>query len=151
MSTTSKTKTNRFRMHEVQPEAYKAMFGLDKYLSNTGLDPIQKELIKIRVSQINGCSYCLNKHTQEARNLGETEQRLYLLCVWKEVDLFTEEEKAILALTEQITLISVDGVTDDVYEKVIGLFGEEKTAQLIMMIITFNAWTRIGVSLQMKP
>lgn len=145
------SKSSRFKMRDVQPEAYKAMFGLDKYISTTSIDPLHKELIKIRVSQINGCAYCLNKHTQEARKLGETEQRLYLLSVWKEVSFFSEEEKAILALTEEVTLISIDGVTDAVYDKAIELFGEEKTAQIMMLIITFNAWTRIGVSLQMKP
>ena len=141
----------RFRMGNVQPAAYKAMDALDQYLKTTLIDPIHKELIKIRASQINGCSYCIHKHSKDARNLGESEQRLYLLSHWHESGAFTEVEQAILALTDEVTLISQHGISDEVYDKAIEILGEEKTAQVIMAAITINAWNRIGVGLQMKP
>lgn len=137
-------------MREMQPEAHKAMKGLENYLDTTSISPLHKELIKIRASQINGCAFCLNLHTKDARKLGETEQRIYLLNAWRETDLFTTEEKTILAMTEEITLIHQHGLSDEVYEKAIELFGEEKTAQLIMAVININAWNRTGVSLRMK-
>lgn len=104
----------RFLMKDVQPEAHKAMRAMEIYLATTAISPLHKELIKIRASQINGCAFCLNLHTKDARALGETEQRIYLLHAWKETDLFTEEEKAILALTEEITLIHQHGLSDEV-------------------------------------
>jgi AhpD family alkylhydroperoxidase len=144
--------STRLKMDLVQPEAYKALLGLEKYLSTTATNPLQKELIKIRASQINGCAYCLNMHTRDARKLGETEQRIYVLSAWREAkNLFTEQEQAILALTEEVTLISQHGVSDTVYENAITLFGEEKTAQLIMSIITINSWNRMAIALHMQP
>ncbi|MDQ3290107.1 MAG: carboxymuconolactone decarboxylase family protein [Bacteroidota bacterium] len=136
----------RMNMQEVQPQAYKAMFGLESYLQTTQLQKLHKELIKIRASQINGCAFCLDMHTKDARKLGETEQRIYLLNAWKETDLFTEEEKAILALTEEITLIHQKGVTDETYKAAEKLFSREYLAQIIMAIITINSWNRIAVS-----
>lgn len=138
-------------MKEVQPEAHKAMRALENYLDTTTINPLHKELIKIRASQINGCAFCLNLHTKDARKLGETEQRIYLLNAWRETDLFTEEEKVILALTEDITLIHQHGLSDEVYDKAIEIFGTEKTAQLIMAAININAWNRTGISLRMMP
>ena len=143
---------SRFKMSKVQPEAYKAMSALDKFVSESGLDKIHRELIKIRASQINGCAYCVNNHTKSARALGETEQRIYLTSVWRESgNIFSEEEKLLLEMTEEITLIHKDGLSDRLYDKAIELFGEEKTAQVIMAIITINAWNRIGVSLNIHP
>lgn len=142
----------RLSMGKVQPDAYKAMAALDKYISTTGIDKLQREMIKIRASQINGCAYCVNAHTQDARKYGETEQRIYLINVWREApNIFTEEEQLILAITEEITLIHQHGLSDDLYNKAITLFGEEKTAQIIMAVITINAWNRIGVALHMHP
>jgi AhpD family alkylhydroperoxidase len=142
----------RFKMGKVQPEAYKAMNELDKYIATTGINKLQLEMIKIRASQINGCAYCVNSHTQDARKYGETEQRIYLISVWPEAtNIFTEEEQLLLAITEQITLIHQHGLSNELYQKAIKLFGEEKTAQIIMAIITINAWNRIGVSLNMVP
>lgn len=142
---------NRINIPQIQPEAYKALSGLDKYLSTTQLKPLEKELIKIRASQINGCAYCINMHTKDARKYGETEQRIYLLSAWRETDLFTEEEKIILAMTEEITLISQKGLTEETYQKALEVFEESYIAQIIMAIITINAWNRIGVSTHMKP
>lgn len=143
---------SRFKMGEVQPDAYKALLELNKYVARTGIDMLQREMIKIRASQINGCAYCVNSHTRDARKLGETEQRIYLMSVWREApNVFNEEEQLLLEMTEEITLIHQHGLRDDLYNKSIALFGEEKTAQIIVAIITINAWNRIGVSLSMHP
>lgn len=136
------TKVN---IQEVAPDAFKAMFSLEKYIASTDLSPIHKELIKIRASQINGCAHCINMHTADARKMGETEQRIYLISAWREVDLFTEEEKAILALTEQVTLIS-NHISDEVYQNAARLFEPKYLAEILMMIITINAWNRIAIS-----
>ena len=109
-------------------------------------------MIKIRASQINGCAFCVNMHTRDARKLGETEQRIYLMNVWREApNVFNEEDQLLLAMTEEITLIHQHGLSDGLYEKAIKLFGEEKTAQIIMAVITINCWNRISVSLNMHP
>ncbi|MGC4038470.1 MAG: carboxymuconolactone decarboxylase family protein [Chitinophagaceae bacterium] len=142
----------RFKMGKIQPEAYKAMNALDIYIKTSALEPIHREMIKIRASQINCCAYCVNHHTRDARELGETEQRVYLISVWKEApNIFTEEEQLLLQLTEEITLIHQHGVSEETYNKSIALLGEIKTAQAIMIAITINAWNRIGVSLHMHP
>lgn len=132
-----------------QPEAYKAMSALENYINNSALSPIHKELIKIRASQINGCAFCINMHTADARKAGETEQRIYLLNAWRETDLFTEEEKAILALTEEVTLIQ-HHVSDATYERAAALFDETYLSQIIMTIVTINAWNRLAITGQ-KP
>ncbi|CAL1519566.1 carboxymuconolactone decarboxylase family protein [Chitinophaga sp. MM2321] len=141
----------RFLMKTVQPGAFTAMMAMEKYIATTGIDPLHKELIKIRASQINGCGYCLDLHTKDARKLGETEQRLYLLSVWREAPQFSEAEKTILAMTEEVTLISQKGLTDETYEQAVHHFGQEGTAQLIMAIIAINAWNRIGISSHRIP
>jgi AhpD family alkylhydroperoxidase len=144
--------SSRLKMGKVQPAAYKAMDSLDKYVSNTSIDPRHRELIKVRASQINGCAYCVNEHTGDARKLGETEQRLYLVSVWREAkNVFNEEEQLLFAMTEEITLIHQRGLSDELYNKSIALFGEVKTAEIIMAIIAINGWNRIGVGLNMEP
>ena len=142
---------SRLNMVKTQPSAYHAMLGLEKYLETTQLTTSQKDLIKIRASQINKCAYCINMHTRDARTHGETEQRIYLLNAWRETTLYTEEERTILALTEKITLISIEGVSDETYQKAANLFGDVLLAQLIMAIISINAWNRLGISLHMQP
>jgi AhpD family alkylhydroperoxidase len=142
----------RFLMGKVQPSAYKAMWALDTYVQETSVDKLHKELIKIRASQINGCAYCVNHHTADAIKLGEDPRKLSLLCVWKEApNVFDEKEQTILAVTEEITLIHQHGLSDVLYEKALELFGEVMTAEIIMIIITINAWNRIGVGLNMQP
>jgi len=143
--------SNRIIIKDLQPKAYQAMFGLEKYLDQTQLDQKLKDLIKIRVSQINHCAYCIDLHTKDARKAGETEQRIYALNAWKETPFFNDAERAVLALAEEITHISVNGVTDRTYEEALRLLGEERLAQAIMAIITINAWNRIGVSTHMMP
>lgn len=142
---------NRINILQTEPEAYKALLGIDKYLQSTRLTNTHKELIKIRASQINGCAFCINMHTKDARKYGETEQRIYLLNAWKETTLFTEEEKAILALTEEITLISQSGVSDATYQKAKELFDENYLSNIIVAIIGINAWNRVAVTTRLQP
>jgi AhpD family alkylhydroperoxidase len=144
--------SSRFKMGKVQPGAYKAMNALEQFISSSSVTPLQREMINIRASQINGCAYCVNIHTRDARKHGETEQRIYLISVWREApNVFSEEEQLLLQMTEEITLIHQQGLSDALYEKAIAIWGEERTAQVIMAIITINAWNRIGVGLKMHP
>lgn len=136
---------NRINIQTTEPAAYQAMFGLEKYLSTSQVDPILLELIKMRASQINGCAFCLNMHAIDARKIGETEQRLYLLNAWRETTLFTKEEEAVLGLTEEVTLIS-NHVSDETYNRAASLFDEHQLAQIIMAIVTINAWNRIAIT-----
>ena len=140
----------RMSIPKVEPEAYKVMAAFDKYLDSTMLTRVHKDLIKIRTSQVNGCAFCIDKHNFEAREAGETEQRIYALSVWRDTPFFTEEEKAILALTEEVTLIG-NHVSDQTYDQAVGLLGEKKVAQSIMAIISMNAWNRIGITTRMQP
>lgn len=139
----------RININKVQPEAYKAMLGMEKYIRESGLSPKLCELIKVRASQINGCAYCVDMHTQEALKNGETSQRLFAVTAWKESPLFTDEERAALQMTDEITLISKDAVSDETYNKVLELHGEENLARIIMQIIIINSWNRIAVSTHM--
>ena len=142
----------RFNMGTVSPGAYNAMEGLDNFIENSSVPQLQQELIRIRASQINGCAYCVNMHTSDARKQGESDKRMLLISVWREAgNIFTEEEQLLLEMTEEITLIHQHGLSNALYEKAIGLLGKEKTAQVIMVIVAINAWNRIGVSLNMHP
>ena len=136
----------RIDIKDLEPNSYKAMLGLEQYIRNSQIAPLLRELIKIRASQINGCAYCIDMHTQEALKLGETPRRIFALSAWKESPLFTEEERSVLQLTEEVTLISEDGVSDDTYNKVLNFFGENILAQIIMQIIIINSWNRIAVA-----
>ena len=136
----------RIDIKDLEPNAYKAMSGMEQYIRNSQISPLLRELIKIRASQINGCAYCIDMHTQEALKIGETPRRIFAISAWKESPLFTEEERAVLQLTEEVTLISGDGVSDDTYNKVLEFFGENVLAQIIMQVIIINSWNRIAVS-----
>ena len=128
----------------------KAMAHLDhaatKQLDNVEFDPPLRELVRIRASQINGCAYCIDMHTKDARAIGETEQRLYSLSAWRETPFFTERERAALAFTEAVTLLANDHVPAEAYEKVAEQFSEAEIGALISLIVTINAWNAIGVS-----
>ncbi|MEZ0184693.1 carboxymuconolactone decarboxylase family protein [Flavobacterium oncorhynchi] len=136
---------SRIVIPEVAPQAYQALMNLEKYISTTSLTSTHKELIKIRASQINGCAFCINMHTADARKQGETEQRIYLTSAWREADIYTEEEKAILALTEAVTLIG-NHVSDEVYQNAANLFDEKYLAEIILAIITINSWNRLAIT-----
>ena len=139
----------RLNLEKLEPEAFKAMYGLVKYMGTTKLSHTQLTLMEIRASQLNGCAFCLDMHTRDARQHGETEQRLYLLNAWRETTLFTPEEQALLALTEEVTFISRGGVSDATYQQAVTALGEPLVAQAIMMIVTINAWNRIAIATHM--
>jgi len=136
----------RIDIQELEPNAYKAMVSLESYLQNTQLSKTHLELIKIRASQINGCAFCINMHTSDALKQGETAKRIFLLNAWKETELFTEEEKVVLAITEEVTLISQNGLSDKTYQQAVKLFDGNYIAQIIMAVVTINAWNRIAIS-----
>ncbi|TYP96949.1 AhpD family alkylhydroperoxidase [Sphingobacterium allocomposti] len=138
--------TTRININAVEPAAYKAMYALEVYLQGSKLTTIQKELIKIRASQLNGCAFCINMHTSDALAAGETSQRIFLLNAWKETNLFTEEEKVMLAMTEEITLLPKAGLSEETYRRAARLFDEQTIAQIIIAIVTINGWNRIAVS-----
>jgi len=140
----------RILIKKADPEAYKALGVLSNYIANSSLSKTHQELIKIRASQINGCAYCIDMHTKDARKAGETEQRIYALNAWRETPFFTEEERAILALTEEVTLIQ-NHVSDKTYEEAERILGEKYLAQVIMAIINISAWNRIGIATGMQP
>lgn len=139
---------NRLKIQDVQPNGWKAMFALETYLAGSDLTKTQKELIKLRTSQINGCAFCIDMHSKDALKNGETPQRLLLLNAWKETDVFTDEEKALLAVTEEVTLIHQHGLTADTYQNAKKYYSDEVIAQIIMAIVTINAWNRIAISTQ---
>lgn len=139
----------RIAIRQLEPNAYQAMYGLEKYLMDIDLDASLKELIKIRASQINSCAYCIQMHTEVALKHGETAQRIFALSAWKESPLFDEKERAVLALTEEVTLISVNGLRSETYSSALSALGENVLAQAIMQIVTINAWNRIAVATHM--
>lgn len=136
----------RIIIQEIEPNAYKAMFGLEKYLSTSTIDKVLLDLIKIRASQINGCAYCIDIHTVEAMKIGETQRRIFALSAWWESPLFTEKEKAVLKLTEEVTMITTKGLSTETYQEIEKFFTENEIAQLIMQVGTINLWNRIAVS-----
>lgn len=141
----------RININEVEPQAYKAMYALEGYLATTQLSKTHKELIKIRASQINGCAFCIDMHTKDALKNGETNQRIFLLNAWRETDLFSEEEKLILSITEEITLIHDKGLSNETYKKAEQFFDKNFISQIIMAVVTINAWNRIAVSTHLEP
>jgi AhpD family alkylhydroperoxidase len=136
----------RMNFYKTAPDTLKALGALETHVQSTGLEKSLIELVKIRASQINGCAYCINMHTDDARKHGETEQRIYLLSAWRESPLYSDRERAALTWTEAVTLISETRAPDDVYEQVRAQFSEEETVNLTMLIATINAWNRIAIS-----
>lgn len=136
---------------KVAPDALKAMYAINNYSKHCGLEPSLLELIKIRASQLNQCGYCLDMHTKDARILGESEQRLYCLSVWRETPFYSERERAALALTEAVTLLPNGPISDELYEEVRRHFSEVETVNLVMSIITINGWNRLSVTFQTVP
>src|SRR2546430_503871 len=124
--------TARMDYAKAAPGAMRAMNGLERYLADSGLEPGLRELVKLRASQINGCAYCVDMHSLDARAGGETEQRLYALPVWHETPFFTDRERAALLWTEKLTLISIDHVPDEVYEQVRPHFTDAELANLTL-------------------
>ncbi|HEY4287881.1 MAG TPA: carboxymuconolactone decarboxylase family protein [Puia sp.] len=140
----------RIHIDRLEPAGYKAILGLEKFIESTPLTKKHKALIKIRSSQINGCAFCIDMHTKEARKVGETEQRIYALNAWRDTPFFSEDERAILALTEEVTLIS-GHVKDETYAQAAKVLEETYLAQVILAIITINVWNRIGITTNLQP
>ncbi len=143
------------RLQQVDPanveRAVRAMFGLSGYEARSGLEPSLLELVHIRASQINGCAYCLDMHTKDARARGESEQRIYLLDAWRESPFYSERERAALAWTEAVTLVAEGRVPDAAYEEVRRQFGDDELLALTMAVITINAFNRLNVALRTVP
>ena len=125
------------------------MIGLEKYIAQSGLDKTLYELIKTRASQINGCAFCINMHTRDAIALGETTKRLFLLDAWRETDLYTEKERAVLGLTESMTLLTNGHVPDEVYMNAVTHLTQKELASVIMAVVAINGWNRIAVTTRM--
>ncbi|MEN3349814.1 MAG: hypothetical protein V7632_3449 [Bradyrhizobium sp.] len=135
----------RMNFYQAAPETIKALVSVENQISASGLEQSLIELVKTRASQINGCAYCINMHTEDARKHGETEQRLYLLNAWRESPLFSERERAALAWTEALTLVAETHAPDADYETVRAQFSDTELANLTMLIGTINAWNRIAI------
>ncbi|HEY6271771.1 MAG TPA: carboxymuconolactone decarboxylase family protein [Terriglobales bacterium] len=146
-----KTLSARIDVTKVAPEAYHAMSGLQRYVRQSGLEQPLLELVRMRSSQINGCAYCLDMHSKDARAAGETEQRLYALNAWREAPFYTERERTALAWTEALTLVSQSHVPDEVYELARKQFSEKEIVDLTLAVAEINAWNRIAISLRAVP
>ncbi|MCI0576387.1 MAG: carboxymuconolactone decarboxylase family protein [Chloroflexi bacterium] len=131
---------------KVLPEGMKAIYALDRYSHHSGLEPSLLELIKLRASQINGCAYCIDMHSKDARTGGESEQRLYNLSVWRETPYYTDRERAALAFTEAVTLIADSHVPDEVYEQARQQFSDEELVKLMVGIVIINTWNRLAIT-----
>ncbi|HWR54655.1 MAG TPA: carboxymuconolactone decarboxylase family protein [Bryobacteraceae bacterium] len=132
-------------------EAFRAMAGLEQYVHQCGLERPLLELVKFRASQINGCAYCMDMHSKDARQAGETEQRLYTVSAWRETPFYTERERAALAWTEAVTRISPDSVDDDLYREVTKHFNEKELVDLTLAVITINGWNRLAITFRTEP
>ncbi|HEX9331573.1 MAG TPA: carboxymuconolactone decarboxylase family protein [Anaerolineales bacterium] len=135
----------RLDYSKVLPEGMRVVNALDRYSQNCGLEPSLLDLIKLRASQLNGCAYCVDMHSKDARAGGETEQRLYNLSVWRETPYYTDRERAALAFTEAVTLIADKRVPDEVYEPARQQFSDEELVKLMIAIVTINAWNRFTI------
>lgn len=131
--------------------ALQAMLGLETYVRRSGLDHSILHLVKIRASQINGCAYCIDMHTKDARLAGETEQRIYALNAWRETPFFSDRERAALEWTETLTLISQNNVSDEVYESVRQHFSETELVNLSLAVVVINGWNRLAISFRSVP
>jgi AhpD family alkylhydroperoxidase len=140
------TTTSRIDVERAAPELYRAMLGLDGAVGKSGLDPQLQDLLKFRVAQMNGCAYCMDMHAKDARAAGETEQRIYALPAWQEAPFFTDRERAALAFTESVTLLTQTHVPTADYDAVAAVFTETEVAALLGLILTVNAWNTIGVA-----
>lgn len=142
----------RLNAAAASPAAYAAMMSLENFVKkSTKLELSLIELVKMRASQINGCAFCVDMHSKDARAEGETEQRLYALSAWREAPFFTAREQAALAWTESLTLVAQDHVPDAIYEAMRPHFNDEELVNLTLVVTTINAWNRFGVSFRMVP
>ncbi|MCO5089784.1 carboxymuconolactone decarboxylase family protein [Bosea sp. (in: a-proteobacteria)] len=143
--------TGRIDPHKSAPEAMRALLGLQAHVNACELEHSLLELVKYRASQLNGCAWCMDMHTKDARANGETEQRLYLLAAWRECPFYTEREQAALAWTEAVTRLAETGVSDEVFAAARAQFSEPELVELTMAIIAINGWNRINVAFRTVP
>ena len=141
----------RINYRAIAPDTITALFSVKTHLEKVFPDHRLKALVELRTSQINGCAYCVDLHSKDARKAGETQQRLDCLCVWREVSFFTPRERAALALAEAITLISENHVPDDVFAEVRKHFTEREIVDLVMVISVMNAWNRLSITMRGAP
>lgn len=141
----------RLDYNETDPKAIKGMLELEKYVAGSGLEVSLYELVKLRASQINSCAYCIDMHSKDARKAGETEQRLYALSAWRETSFYSERERAALAWTEAMTLISENDMADSLYEEVQKHFSEKEHLALTMSIVAINGWNRLAIGFRKEP
>lgn len=141
----------RIDYSRVAPGALEVMLGLERYTRHSGLEPGLLDLIRVRASQINGCAYCLDMHTKDARLRGETEQRLYALSAWKETPFYTARERAALAWTEVVTRIATTGISGEAYEAARREFSEKELVDLTIAVIAINGWNRLAVGFGTVP
>lgn len=141
----------RLNIRDLDPKSYSILLTLEAHIRELGIEGKLFQLIKIRASQINGCAFCINMHTKDARKEGETEQRIYMLNAWKEAPYFTDAEKAALAVVEAVTLISQNHLPDDVYDNALKYFSEQQLAAILMAIVAINSWNRISISCNAPP
>ena len=141
----------RIDFTKVAPDALKAVLALETYVHRSGIEPSLLDLIKIRSSQINGCAYCIDMHTKDARARVETEQRIYALDAWRETPFYTDRERAVLAYAEAVTLVHQGHVPDFVFAEVRKHFSEAELVNLTLAIATINVWNRLAISLRSVP
>lgn len=143
---------SRIEVPKVAPEVYRALVALSEQVKKTSIEKRLVDLVYLRVSQINGCAYCVDMHSNDLSHEGETLQRIALTTVWREVpDFFTKRERAALAWAEEVTKLGEHGVSDGTYDAALAEFGEKGLAELNLVVIAMNAWNRIGIPFQMKP
>lgn len=142
---------SRLENEKIAPEGVKAMMGLESYVRRSGLEPSLLELVKLRASQINGCAYCIDMHTKDARARGETEQRLYAVTAWRETPFFSDRERAALAWTETVTKVADTNVPDEAYESVRPHFSDKELVDLTLAVVVINSWNRLAISFRKVP
>jgi len=141
----------RINYRTVAPDTITALLGVKTHLEKVFPDPRLKALVELRTSQINGCAYCVDLHSKDARKVGETQQRLDCLCVWREVSFFTPRERAALALTEAVTRVSLEHVSDEIFDEARAHFTEREIVDLVMVISVMNAWNRLSITMRNAP
>lgn len=141
----------RAALHALAPEAYRALLGVEACLRESGLEKSLVELVKMRASQINGCAFCLDMHSRDARKNGETEQRLYLLNAWREVPFYTERERAALGWTEHLTRVATNGAPDAAYDRLCAAFSPTEIANLTLLVGQINLWNRVAIGGALQP
>jgi AhpD family alkylhydroperoxidase len=143
--------SSRLRYREVAPEVFRALSGVSAHIAQSGLDPKLVELVNLRVSQVNGCAYCVHLHSKGLRAKGEVDRRIDTLVVWREAPFFTPRERVALAWAESVTRLGADHVADDLYEQAVREFGEKDLVELTLAVAMINAWNRMAISFRAEP